>query len=107
MSSKQKVKGYKFENKIVKDLRSKGFKVQRLGQPNQPDILIHGFGTGECKCWAQGMKFAYSLIKDNEFAVIKWQSKTVKGKKPIVLLDYELFKELLTYYLKIKNEPRS
>lgn len=94
MSSKQKIKGYNFENWVKKDLLSAGFNVERAGQANQPDLILDGFGKIECKCNKQ-MKGIYDILGDNHAAIIKWQSSKAKGKEPIVFLKYELFKKIL------------
>jgi hypothetical protein len=100
MSSRQKVKGYRFEKAIKDDLREAGLGVERLGQANQADLVIDGFGTVECKCFKQGLKFAYKYLDDNEAVIVKWQGKETKGKEPIVFIRYECFKDLLKGYLK-------
>ena len=99
MSSHSKIKGYRFEKAIKDDLKSCGLDIERLGQANQSDLVIDGFGTIECKCQKQGLAFAYKYLDDNEAVIIKWQSNEVKGKEPIVFIRYGVFKDLLKRYL--------
>jgi hypothetical protein len=66
-----------------------------MGQANQADLIIDGFGLGEAKCWKQGLKTAYKILEGKQFAIIKWQSPKARGKEPIVFIEYDLFKILL------------
>lgn len=102
MSSPAKRKGYLFEAAIRDDLKGEGFNIQRLGQAYQPDFLIDGFGTGEAKC-KKNLKGIYDILGSKNFAVVKWQSPQARGKKPIVFMEYDLFKVLLRNLLLDKD----
>lgn len=95
MANKNKIKGYIFEAFVRDDLRKAGLTVERMGQANQPDLIVDGFGVGEVKCWKQGIENVYRILGDKHFAVVRWQSPKARGKKPIVFMEYDLFKELL------------
>ena len=99
MTNKNKIKGYKFEAWLKKDLESENISVIRAGQANQPDLIVDGWGTIEAKC-KKSLKGIYDMLGDNQTLVVKWQSPKVVRKPPIAILPYELFKELLKSYLK-------
>lgn len=99
MPNNNKIKGYTLEAAIIKELREIGLKVERLGQANQADMIVDGFGTGEAKC-KKNLKSFYDILGKNHFAVVKWQSPKARGNKPIVLLPFSLFKLLLVEYIK-------
>ena len=93
--NRSRIKGYKFENWCIKELRKAGLNVERLGQPNQPDLVVDGFGTAECKCYSKGLKSIYKYLGDNKALVVKWQSRSARGKEPLVIIRWDDFKELL------------
>ena len=99
MPNNNKIKGYTLENNIIKELREIGLSVERLGQANQADMIVHGFGTGEAKC-KKNLKSFYDILGKNHFAVVKWQSPKARGNEPIALLPFYLFKLLLRAYVK-------
>ena len=99
MSNKQKKKGYTFEAYIRDDLKKNGINVIRMGQAFQPDLVVDGFGTIELKVWANGLKGIYDILGNNKCAVVKWQSVKARGKKPLVVMEYDLFMPVLKGYL--------
>lgn len=95
MPSKSKRKGYLFEDKIKKLFIRAGFKCERLGQANQPDLLLEGFGAIECKCYAKGLKTIYKFLEDNKALIVKWQSRKKRGKEPLAIIPFDTFLHLL------------
>jgi hypothetical protein len=90
MKNKSKIKGYLFEAKIREILEKAGFKVFRMGQPNQPDLVIEGIGRAECKC-KKGLKGIYDALGKNDLLFLKWQSSEVKKKSILVVMELERF----------------
>ena len=100
MSSRQKIKGYKLEHFCVKDLRAAGLNCQRLGQAYQSDLMVDGFGLGECKVRASGLKSIYDWLgEENDFLVIHWKSTKARGKEPLVVVRWSDFKQMLKSHI--------
>jgi len=95
MSNKFKNKGYGLENEVKKRFLKAGFKCERLGQPNQPDLLLDGFGTLESKCYKKGFKSLYRYLGDNAGLVIKQQSPKDRGWKTLMVMPLETFIHLM------------
>jgi len=95
MSSKSKQKGYNLENQVKKRFLKAGFKCERLGQPNQPDLMLENFGTIECKCYKKGFKSLYRYLGENAGLVIKQQSPKAKGWKTLMVMPLETFIHLM------------
>lgn len=92
--NKRKQKGYKLEHYLEIFLRENGIEAMRLGQANQPDILIKNVGTLEAKC-EKGLGGIYRRIGDSDFLALKWQSPKARNKPILVLMSLGKFLELL------------
>jgi len=95
VSSKQKRKGWVFEDSIKKAFRQAGFKCDRLGQANQPDLLLDGFGFLELKCSKNRFGGIYRDLSDNAGLIIRRQSNKQRGNKPLVVIPLDTFIHLL------------
>lgn len=88
MPNNQKRKGYNLEHYLERDLKKHGIDAKRMGQPNQPDLLLNGKETMECKC-KKGLKSVYDMLGKNTYLALKWQSPKAKGKEILVVMRYK------------------
>lgn len=102
MPNRSKQKGDRYERQIVNDLRESGFEAERTlergarsdGTPTW-DIDLKALGSsyrGECKSYgANSFKTDYKWLEGVDFVF-----KKANNKSTIVMMDYDLFKELIS-----------